>query len=216
MVPKKHLQKILAQKMQSKIQKQDTSDSESMIPAFLRAEEQPKAQGALRGSAVHKVMEEVDFVRSCQSKNRTADVRAQIDQMLAKGHITQEMKDLVNPRMLARFLNTPLAARIASAQQRNELHKEQPFVMGIPASRMYEGASEELVLIQGIVDLYWIEDGELVILDYKTDAVSKEQQLTERYKVQLDLYGEALERATGKKTKEKIIYSFCLGKCVRQ
>ena len=195
--------------------KQDTSDSESMIPAFLRAEEQPKAQGALRGSAVHKVMEEVDFVRSCQSKNRTADVRAQIDQMLAKGHITQEMKDLVNPRMLARFLNTPLAARIASAQQRNELHKEQPFVMGIPASRMYEGASEELVLIQGIVDLYWIEDGELVILDYKTDAVSKEQQLTERYKVQLDLYGEALERATGKKTKEKIIYSFSLQKALQ-
>ena len=176
--------------------------------------EKTKAQGALRGSAVHKVMEEVDFVQSIQSKNRTADIRTQIDQMLAKGHITQEMKELVNPRMLARFLNTPLAARIAKAQQRSELYKEQPFVMGIPASRVYEGASEELVLIQGIVDLYWVEDGELVILDYKTDAVSGEQQLTERYKVQLDLYGEALERATGKKTKEKVIYSFSLQKAI--
>lgn len=191
-----------------------TDETEPVIPAFLRTEAEPQAQGALRGSAVHKVMEEVDFVQSFQSKNRTADIRAQIDQMLAKGHITREMKDLVNPRMLARFLNTPLAARIAGAQQRNELYKEQPFVMGIPASRVYEGASEELVLIQGIVDLYWVEDGELVILDYKTDAVTKEQQLTERYKVQLDLYGEALEKATGKKTKEKVIYSFSLQKAI--
>lgn len=192
--------------------KESAQETERIIPAFLRTEAAPQAQGALRGSAVHKVMEEVDFVQSYQSKNRTADIRSQIEQMLAKGHITPEMKDLVNPRMLARFLNTPLAERIARAQQRGTLYKEQPFVMGIPASRVYEGASEELVLIQGIVDLYWVEDGELVILDYKTDAVTRVQQLTERYQVQLDLYGEALERATGMRTKEKMIYSFSLQK----
>lgn len=84
--------------------------------------------------------------------------------------------------------------------------------MGIEASRVYEGASDELVLIQGIVDVCWEEEGALVILDYKTDAVTKAQQLTKRYQVQLDLYGEALQKATGKKIKEKLIYSFSLHK----
>lgn len=86
--------------------------------------------------------------------------------------------------------------------------------MGIPASEVYEGASEQLVLIQGIVDVYWMEDDRLVILDYKTDAVSSESQLTERYQVQLDLYAKALCKATGKKLKQKLIYSFSLQKAV--
>ena len=78
------------------------------------------------------------------------------------------------------------------------------------ASRVYEKASEELILIQGIVDVYWEEDGRLVILDYKTDSVKEPEKLAERYAVQLDLYAEALEKATGKPVKEKIIYSFYL------
>lgn len=86
--------------------------------------------------------------------------------------------------------------------------------MGIPASRVYEGASEELVLIQGIVDAYWIEDDQLVILDYKTDGVSEQEELVKRYQVQLELYAEALQKATGKELKEKLIYSFSLHKLV--
>ena len=191
------------------------AEEESIVPAFMRTEGEEENRGALRGSAVHKIMEEVDFVQSMESKDRTADIMAQIEHMLEEQRITQEMKEMVNPRMLGRFLESPLAARMARAQQRKELYKEQPFVMGIPASRVYEGASEELVLIQGIVDVYWVEDDELVILDYKTDAVSQEEQLTERYSMQLDLYGEALQKATGKKLKEKIIYSFSLQKAVR-
>lgn len=189
-------------------------EQESIIPAFMRTEGEEEKHGALRGSAVHKILEEVDFVQSMAGKDRTDDIKVQIEHMLEEQRITQEMKDMVDPRMLGRFLESPLAARMARAQQRGELYKEQPFVMGIPASRIYEGASEELVLIQGIVDVYWVEDSGLVILDYKTDAVSKEQQLTERYRVQLELYGEALQKATGMKIKEKIIYSFSLQKAI--
>lgn len=189
-------------------------EEESIIPAFMRTEGEEENQGALRGSAVHKVMEEVDFVQSCKSKDRTADIRAQIERMLEEQRITQDMKEMVNPRMIGRFLESPLTARMARAQQCGELYKEQPFVMGIPASRVYEDASEELVLIQGIVDVYWVEDDELVILDYKTDKVSKAEQLTKRYRMQLELYAEALQKATGKKLKEKIIYSFSLQKAV--
>lgn len=185
-------------------------ERENLVPAFLRSQDRQEVFGALRGSAVHKVMEEVDFVQSINSSDRTADIRMQMEHMLTEGRITKEMKELVRPGMLGRFLNTPLASRMAKAQQQGELYKEQPFVMGIPASMVYEGGSRELVLIQGIVDVYWVEDGELVILDYKTDAVKKEEQLAQRYQVQLDLYGEALQKATGKKVKEKIIYSFSL------
>lgn len=183
---------------------------EDIIPAFMRTEAQQESRGVLRGSAVHKVMEEVDFVQSAQSADRIADIRSQMDNMLAEARITQDMKQLVSPYMLGRFLESPLAARMAGAQKRGTLHKEQPFVMGIPASRVYEHASEELILIQGIVDVYWEEDGRLVIVDYKTDIVKEPADLTERYSVQLDLYAEALEKATGKPVKEKIIYSFHL------
>lgn len=187
-------------------------ERESLVPAFLRTQAEQENYGAMRGSAVHKVMEEVDFVQSANSSNKTADIRKQIEHMFAEGRITKEMKELVRPGMLARFLRHPIALRMAKAQEQGVLYKEQPFVMGIEASRVYEGASDELVLIQGIVDVCWEEEGALVILDYKTDAVTKAQQLTKRYQVQLDLYGEALQKATGKKIKEKLIYSFSLHK----
>lgn len=185
-----------------------------VLPAFMGAQAQQENYGALRGSAVHKVMEEVDFVQSINSKDRIADIRMQMERMLRERRITQQMKELVHPGMLGRFLNSPTAARMAVASKRGELYKEQPFVMGIPACELYEGAGEQLVLIQGIVDAYWVEDDQLVILDYKTDAVSVKERLRERYKVQLELYAQALQKATGKKLKEKLIYSFSLGQFI--
>ncbi len=190
-------------------------EQESVVPAFMRTEIEQESKGAMRGSAVHKVMEEVDFVRNIKSKDHIEDIRSQIEEMLRKQRITQDMKELVSVRMIGRFLENPLAQRMARAQQSGELYKEQPFVMGIPASEVYEGASAELVLIQGIVDVYWIEDDMLVLLDYKTDRVCAKEQLKERYQVQLDLYAKALQKATGKKLKEKLIYSFSLQEVVR-
>ena len=72
-----------------------------------------------------------------------------------------------------------------------------------------------MVLIQGIVDVWFLEDGEIVLLDYKTDMVSSEKTLTDRYAVQLELYKRALEAATGKKVKETYIYSFTLNKVIK-
>lgn len=85
-------------------------------------------------------------------------------------------------------------------------------MMGIP----YEGRSEDL-LVQGVIDLCFEEDEGLVLLDYKTDNVSKKggaAVLKKRYGMQLDLYADALERASGKKVKEKLIYSFAIGRTV--
>jgi ATP-dependent helicase/nuclease subunit A len=85
--------------------------------------------------------------------------------------------------------------------------------LGIEANRLSEEfPKDEKVLIQGIIDVYFIEDGEIILLDYKTDAVKTGDELKMRYKTQIDYYTEALERITGLKVKERILYSFALGK----
>ena len=67
---------------------------------------------------------------------------------------------------------------------------------------------------QRIIDAYFEENGELVLVDYKTDAVEKAQDLIDRYRVQLDLYERALTQITGKNVKEKLIYSVSLKKTI--
>ena len=69
--------------------------------------------------------------------------------------------------------------------------------------------------MQGIIDVFFEEDEEIVLLDYKTDVIDSAEALADRYRVQLDYYGEALERLTGKKVKERVLYSFYLGEEVR-
>ena len=69
---------------------------------------------------------------------------------------------------------------------------------------------EEEVLLQGIIDAYFQEGDSLVLVDYKTDFVKRPEELEKRYQIQLLSYQMALERLTGKKVKEKLIYSFCL------
>jgi ATP-dependent helicase/nuclease subunit A len=100
------------------------------------------------------------------------------------------------------------------AARRHQLEREAQFVIGIPANRMDEKvSSEELVLVQGVIDAWFEEDGQLVLVDYKTDHVPKEGGeaiLLKRYRRQLDYYQYALEQITGKKVKDRLIYSFTL------
>lgn len=84
-------------------------------------------------------------------------------------------------------------------------------MLGVDAKEIYpEGTCGEVILIQGIIDVYFEEDGELVVLDYKTDRVQSAKDLKEKYHAQLEYYAEALELLLGKRVKEKIIYSFTL------
>ena len=94
------------------------------------------------------------------------------------------------------------------AYKRKELFRERPFVMGMKAREVDESYdSDEIVVVQGIIDAFFYEDGEVVIVDYKTDNVSTIEELVGRYKAQLDCYGEAIKKVTGKNVKEKLIYS---------
>ena len=121
----------------------------------------------------------------------------------------------VNKKQLLQFAKSNLASRVRKAYESSKLYREQQFVIGIAANEINEEyVSDELMLVQGIIDVFFEESGELVLMDYKTDIVRKgnEQELIDKYKVQLEYYQRALEQLTGKKVKEKIIYSFYLGK----
>ena len=113
-------------------------------------------------------------------------------------------------------MSSSVAGRMQLAARTGKLWREQPFMLGISADRLSEEFPDtEMVLVQGIIDVFFEEDGEIVLLDYKTDVIESPEELAERYRVQLDYYEEALARLTGKKVKERILYSFFLGREVR-
>ena len=128
------------------------------------------------------------------------------------GKLSEEELRAVNPMDLLDLAESDLSERMAEAASRGELFREQPFVMGLPASQVDGSDSDETILIQGIIDAYFEEDGEIIVLDYKTDRVQTEAELKDRYHEQLRLYTKALEQITRKKVKEQIIYSFTLCK----
>lgn len=137
-----------------------------------------------------------------------------MEEMCEKGYLSQQEKELINPGKLQQFLRSPIGGRMGQAALQGNLYREQPFMLGLPAREIYrESDSQELVLVQGIIDAWFLEGDEIVLVDYKTDTVRKGhlEELGKKYRVQLGYYAQALERLTGKKVKEQIIYSFSLG-----
>lgn len=199
------------------------------LPKFLKQDE--TVSGSDRGSAFHKVMELFDFRLLTELDNGERAsvsgtevlVRAEMKRMLAEGKLSQAYYDAVSVPKIVTFLESNIAKRMAKAARAGKLYKEQPFVLGLSAERLNENfPKEETVLIQGIIDVFFEEEGSYVVVDYKTDAVSQAGELVKRYQTQLDYYAEALEqlsgyRVTGEgmRTAEKIIYSFKLGEEIR-
>lgn len=199
-------------------------EKETYVPDFARDDEAGGAsneskepnknaasvnQGALRGTAVHRVMECLDFKSLCDIDTKdhvavSAFVKKSMDEMLKKGLITDDMYRLTRPKLIEQFILSDVAARMAQADKRGDLYKEKPFVMD------YEG-----VLVQGIIDVFWLENDKIVLLDYKTDRVNAAKELIDRYSTQLKLYADALGRifsTDGKSIQadERLIYSFRL------
>lgn len=165
--------------------------------------------GALRGTAVHRVMECLDFKSLCDIDTKdhvavSAFVKKSMDEMLKKGLITDDMYRLTRPKLIEQFISSDVAARMAQADKRGDLYKEKPFVMD------YEG-----VLVQGIIDVFWLENDKIVLLDYKTDRVNAAKEIIDRYSTQLKLYADALGRIFSTdgqsiQADERLIYSFHL------
>ncbi len=177
------------------------------IPNFRN--ETDEITGTRLGTLYHKVMECLSFQSSVDLKA----LRDEILQLVKLGRLKEEDSNKIKLLKFVNFLTSSLGQRMTKAQEKKALYREQPFVLGIPSSSIYtEIESDELVIVQGIIDAFFEEDGELILLDYKTDRVNREGELIDRYKAQLDYYQEALEQITGKKVRERIIYSFHLEK----
>lgn len=211
------------------------------IPLFIQREESVEQEtpnrGALRGTAVHRVMECYDFASE-------KSVHEQMEAMEKEEKITADMSALVKEQIVADFVSSETGRRMALAQRGGALYRERPFVMGFTEEELenygfgvgsntdsceniYEKTDsdqekeeqkkvrheEDLTLIQGIIDVFWIEKDGIVLLDYKTDRVQQAKELIDRYATQLKLYADALERvfaARKLKVKEILIYSFSL------
>lgn len=180
------------------------SETKKRVPQFLSEEEREQTNpGALYGTAMHRFLECFDFAKADQ-----ITVEEQLQEMLSSGRLHKEEGERLSRDKLNCFLHTPLAERMMAAAQRKELYVETPFVMEM------QQEEADSVLVQGIIDVFFVEDGQLVLLDYKTDHVERGEELVKRYKIQLQLYGEALGRGMAMPVKEMLIYSFCLDETI--
>ena len=176
------------------------------VPEFLTEE---KISGAKRGTITHLVLQKIDLKKEYTEE----ELKEFIEYLKSKNFLCEEEAKLVNISQILNFLNSNFGWEIRNAI---EINKEKPFCLKIKAKEILEEATEEEILIQGIIDLYFINEiGEIILVDYKTDFVNNESELVNKYKVQLELYKRALEEAIGKKVKNVYIYSLYLGKEIK-
>lgn len=185
------------------------------LPQFMKEKE--SVLGTTRGSAFHKVMELLDLEevlsQGGKSEGRKEILEKQLVKFQEEGRLSEEFKKAVSLEKIEQFLDSNLAFRMSKADKKNSLYREQPFVLGVNAKILKEEfPEEELVLIQGIIDVFFIEEDGIILADYKTDVIKKPEELIHKYKVQMDYYSEALEKRWNLPVKEKILYSFYLGK----
>ena len=188
-----------------------------MIPQFLQEDE--VLAGAARGTAYHRVMELLDMKGMPEFTEDTAGEKENwkkyfmdwLDDQVRRGRIEEDAARCICWEDILQFAKSGIGRRLREADGKQRLWREQPFVLGIDARELYpEEEDGELILVQGIIDAYFEEPDGLVVLDYKTDKIRRKEELAERYQEQLRYYAKALEQMTGKKVKEKIIYSFTL------
>lgn len=171
-----------------------------------------KPSGARIGTMYHKMFEILPLEEAIEYAKLSDDkLRKYLDKIALGYSVLDDWEGHLEINKIRKFLKSDLAHRMCAAGRKGNLRREQQFVLGIEEKG-------EQVLIQGIIDAYFIENGEVVLLDYKTDRVGRndgEDILKNRYMVQLDWYKKAIERATGLNVKEIVIYSTSLGREIR-
>ncbi|MDD2968543.1 MAG: helicase-exonuclease AddAB subunit AddA [Lachnospiraceae bacterium] len=179
------------------------------IPGFIKKED--TAGGIKKGNAYHRALELLDFTKAGSEE----EIRSQINEFVNIKKLDQEEALFLSIQKLNDFMRTDLGKRMTEASKKGALKKEQPFMIGVNASRIKKDyPEEELVLVQGIIDAFFEEEGNLILVDYKSDYVTRAEELIDRYHLQFEYYAEALERLLDKKVTEKILYSIHLGQAI--
>jgi ATP-dependent helicase/nuclease subunit A len=179
-------------------------------PQFLKLEEKNKLTGAQKGTLIHLCMQNLDE----KVDYNLIKVKELINSLVEKQIITKIEADNINPFKILEFTKSEIWRELKTAKL---IEREKPFYLNIPANTIYNEEIEETILVQGVIDLYYVnKNNELILVDYKTDYIEKDKkyELVNKYKKQLELYQEALEQSFNKKVSKKYIYSTCLGQAI--
>ena len=203
---------------------------EAKVPYFISGQKRQELIGALRGTAYHRFFELLPFNECYVNRNDNGKTASYVNitndelssriaeeksEFVEKSLITQDEVDCIDVSDIIKFMSTNLYERMVRANADGLLFKEQPFTYLLKASEVEDDYPEdEDIIVQGIIDAFFYEGDDIVIMDYKTDKVKSGRELVDRYEKQLELYAQALEQITGKKVKECIIYSVTLGECI--
>lgn len=180
--------------------KQVQSVSANPLPAFLS--ESRGTTGTSYGNALHIIMENFRPEREVSEK----DVRSAVSDMVQRGLLSAADADRIAPGKIAAFYRSDLGKRVLASPH---VYREQAFEVNVPVSLLYPIESEdETILVQGVIDCWFEEDGEIVLIDYKTDRYSDASEIHEKYDAQLKLYSYALEKIQQKTIKNAYFYLF--------
>ena len=202
------LSKIEGKSSVSKIKQDTTNNNEFEIsnmksPEFLK-EETSKLTGAEKGTLIHLCMQKLNIKEEYTEKK----IKELIESLEFKKKITSIETENIDISKILNFTKSRLWQEVRKAKM---VEREKPFYISIPAEEIYGNNIKEEILVQGIIDLYYInENDELILVDYKTDYIKEKEELIEKYNKQLELYKRALEEALNKKVSKIYIYSTCL------
>ena len=182
-------------------------------PKFLQ--EERGLTSAEKGTAMHFVMQKVDLSRV----STIEEIKVQLKEFVDRELLSKEEYKVINPYKVKKFFISKLGERMLSAYNRGDIvYRELPFYTEIDVHRIDPDLPKEVegdkVRLQGVIDSFFYEDNEVILLDYKTDYVEQgnEEELINKYRMQIQYYKEALEKITKAKIKECYVYSFYLEK----
>lgn len=174
--------------------------AEAKTPAFLLGEGHMSA--AETGTLIHFVMETIPL-----SVKSIDDVLNHIESLVSDGIITRDAAKNIPAGKILKFFLSPLGQRLQNADR---VYREQPFTTLYKASLITKNPedADENVLLQGIIDCYFFEGDNIVLIDFKTDKVHNKEDIKNRYKTQIDAYAGVLHKKYFSKINEKFIYLF--------
>ena len=183
------------------------------MPSFMRGEAEKPANEI--GTLYHLVMSELDL--GLVSEMGAECVEGELSGLVKSGKISEEDIGYIDRGKMERFTESEICKRMIRSAR---VMREAPFQISIPASEYDPSLSGECaadeIILQGIIDCFFEEDGEYVLLDYKTDKIGRggAAEIRARYDKQLELYARAIEKLTGTRVKEKLLYLFDSGETV--
>ena len=187
---------------------QENRNIEFQKPKFVQEQKEVKLTAAEKGTLLHLCMQKLNPKENYD----LSKIKELINNLQLKEIINQKEAESINVNKILQFVESKIWEQL---QQAKEVYQEKPFYINVSAKDIYNQEISENILVQGIIDLYYIDKNDnLILLDYKTDYVEagKERELVNKYKEQLDLYKQALEQALNRKVEKVFIYSVYLGK----